>query len=133
MKALAAVDVVAESIRGRFEGAKDSTSVCSCDASMRPGVKGTLTGCPASFAAFSMAASPPRTIRSASETFLPPDCEALNSFWIAFQFPQHLGQFSRLVGCPVFLGREANAGAVGPAALIGAAKVEAEAQAVETS
>ena len=64
-------------------GAKESTSVCSCDASMRPGVKGTFTSCPASFAAFSIAAQPPRTIRSASETFFPPDCEALNSFWIA--------------------------------------------------
>ena len=30
--------------------------------------------------------APPRTIRSASETFLPPDCEALNSFWIASSF-----------------------------------------------
>ena len=30
----------------------------------------------------STAAQPPRTIRSASETFFPPDCEALNSFWI---------------------------------------------------
>ena len=36
-------------------GAKDSTSVCSCDASMRPGAKGTVTSCPASFAAFSTA------------------------------------------------------------------------------
>ena len=39
---------------------------------MRPGVKGTFTSKPASFAAFSTAAQPPSTIRSASETFLPP-------------------------------------------------------------
>jgi len=50
---------------------------------MRPGVKGTFTSRPASFAAFSTAALPPRTIRSASETFFSPDCAALNSFWIA--------------------------------------------------
>src|SRR2546430_3215086 len=47
---------------------------------MRPGVKGTFTSSPASLAAFSTAAQPPRTIRSASETFLP------NSFWIASSF-----------------------------------------------
>ena len=53
---------------------------------MRPGVKGTFTSCPAAFAAFSTAAQPPRTIKSASDTFFPPVCEALNSFWIASSF-----------------------------------------------
>jgi catalase-peroxidase len=38
------------------------------------------------FAAFSIAALPPRTIRSASEVFLPPEAEELNSFWIASSF-----------------------------------------------
>ena len=58
---------------------KDSTSVCSCEASMRPGVNGTETSCPAFFAAFSTAAQPPSTIKSASETFLPPDAEPLKA------------------------------------------------------
>ena len=49
---------------------------------MRPGVNGTETSCPAFFAACSTAAHPPRTIRSASETCLPPDCESLKSCWI---------------------------------------------------
>jgi len=40
---------------------------------MRPGVKGTLTGAPPPRAAVSIAAAPPSTIRSASETRLPPD------------------------------------------------------------
>ena len=63
--------------------ANDSTSVWSCDASVRPGAKGTCTLWPASFAAFSTAAHPPRTITSASETFfLPLACASLNSFWI---------------------------------------------------
>src|SRR5262245_38549789 len=47
---------------------------------MRPGVKGTLTSTPPSFAAFSTPAQPPRTIKSAIETFLP------NSFWIVSSF-----------------------------------------------
>ena len=40
---------------------------------MRPGANGTVMSCPAFFAACSTAAHPPRTIRSASETFFPPD------------------------------------------------------------
>jgi hypothetical protein len=60
--------------------ANDSTSVHSCKASVRPGEKGTFTLCPAFFAASSTAAQPPSTIRSASETFFPPDCELLKSF-----------------------------------------------------
>ena len=70
------------------------TSVCSCEASVRPGVKGTFTSWPAFFAAASTAAQPPSTIRSASETFLPPDCAPLNSFWIASSVGQHLGQLA---------------------------------------
>ena len=53
---------------------------------MRPGEKGTSVSWPAFFAAASTAAQPPRTIRSARETFLPPDCALLNSFWIASSF-----------------------------------------------
>lgn len=52
--------------------AKDSTSVCSCDASVRPGVKGTVMLWPAAFAAFSMAAQPPSTTRSAKDTLMFP-------------------------------------------------------------
>ena len=62
--------------------ANDSTSVCSCDASMRPGVNGTCTSKPAFLAAASTAAEPPSTIRSASETRFFPFCAPLNSFWI---------------------------------------------------
>jgi hypothetical protein len=54
---------------------------------MRPGAKGTFTSSPA---AFSIAAPSARTIASASETFLPPDNEALNSFWIASSFARPL-------------------------------------------
>ncbi len=59
--------------------ANDSASVCSCVASARPGRNGTSTSWPAALAACSIAAAPPRTIRSASETFLPPVAELLNA------------------------------------------------------
>ena len=100
----------------------NATSVCSCDASVRPGEKGTFTSWPAFFAAASTAAQPPRTIRSASETFFPPDCELLNSFWIASSVRKNLRQFGRLVDLPILLRREANARPVGPAALVAAAE-----------
>jgi hypothetical protein len=52
---------------------------------MRPGVKGTFTSTPASFAAFCQRSvldrtEPPCTIRSGSETFLPPVAEAMKPF-----------------------------------------------------
>ena len=43
------------------------------------GASGTLTCRPASRAACSIPAEPPRTIKSASEIFLPSDCAALKS------------------------------------------------------
>ena len=89
---------------------------------MRPGEKGTFTPWPAFFAASSTAAQPPRTIRSASETFFPPDCAPLNSFWIALQLLKDLRQFGRLVHFPILLRRQANARPVGPAALVAAAE-----------
>ena len=89
---------------------------------MRPGVNGTVDVAPASLAAFSIAATPPSTIRSASETFLPPVCAALNAFWIVFELAEHLGELRRLVDLPVLLRREADARAVGAAALVGAAE-----------
>src|SRR4030095_123685 len=52
------------------------------EATVRPGAKVTVTGCPAFFAACSPPAQPASTIRSASETFLPPDCALLNSPWM---------------------------------------------------
>ena len=102
--------------------ANDSTSVCSCEASVRPGANGTVTSCPAFFAACSTAAQPPRTIRSASETFLPPDCEPLKSCWICSRVCSTVGQLGRLVDLPVLLRREADPRPVGPAALVGAAE-----------
>ena len=98
------------------------TSVCSCDASMRPGVNGTVTSSPPSFAACSIAAHPPSTMRSASETFLPPLADALKSRWIPSSFDEHLRELRRLVDLPVLLRREANARTVRATALVRAAE-----------
>ncbi len=89
---------------------------------MRPGVKGTVTSWPAFFAACSTPAQPASTIRSASETFLPPDCRAVELALDAFQRLEHLRQLGRLVDLPVLLRRQANARAVRAAALVGAAE-----------
>jgi hypothetical protein len=45
---------------------KDSTSVCACVASPRPGAKGTSPSKPAALAACSMPTLPPSTITSAT-------------------------------------------------------------------
>src|SRR6516225_12070270 len=89
---------------------------------MRPGVNGTFASWPAFFAACSIAAQPPRTIRSASETFLPPLAEALNSFWIVSRFCRTSGQLGWLIDVPIFLRRKANARAIRAAALVGTAE-----------
>jgi hypothetical protein len=86
-----------------------------------PGEKGTVTSWPAFFAAASTAAQPPRTIRSASETFLPPDCAPLNSPGSP-PAPRGPSPARRLVDLPVLLRREADARAVGAAALVAAAE-----------
>jgi hypothetical protein len=86
---------------------------------------------PASVAAFSTAAHPPRTIRSARETCLPP-VWAVEVRLDALEGPQDLGQLWRVVDLPVLLGGQADAGAVGAAALVVPRKVDADAQAVET-
>ena len=77
---------------------------------------------PAFLAACSTAAHPPRTIRSASETFFPPDCERLKSCWIFSSACSSLRQFGRVVHFPVLLWREADPRPVGAPALVGAAE-----------
>ena len=89
---------------------------------MRPGANGTVTSCPAFFAACSTAAHPPRTIRSASETFVPAGLRAVEVLLDLLEGLQHLGQFGRVVDLPVPLRREANPRPVGPATLVGAAE-----------
>ncbi len=100
---------------------------------MRPGVKGTFRSTPAAFAAFSIAALPARTIRSASETFLPPDAEALNSFWIASSLPSTVFNCAGWLIAQSFCGLRRMRAPLAPPRLSEPRNVEAEAQAVETS
>ena len=73
-------------------------------------------------AACSTAAPPPRTIRSASETRLPPVCAAVEVGLDPLERRQHRRQLGRVVDLPVLLRREADAGAVGAAALVAVAE-----------
>ena len=113
--------------------ANDSTSVCSCTASVRPGEKGTSTSCPACFAARSTAAHPPRTITSASETRFPPVCSPLKPRWIPSKtsstFPSRAGWFTSQSFC----GARRMRAPLAPPRLSLPRNVEADAQAVETS
>jgi len=100
---------------------------------MRPGANGTVTAWPAFLAACSMPAQPARTIRSASETFLPSDCAALN----ALRMPS--SAWSTFASCFGWLTSQSFCGArrmrapLAPPRLSEPRKVEAAAQAVETS
>ena len=53
---------------------------------------------------------------------MPPVCALLNSLWMPSSVFEHLRQLRGLVDLPVLLRREANAGAVRAAALVGAAE-----------
>ena len=89
---------------------------------MRPGVKGTETASPASAAAFSMAAAPPRTIRSAIETLLVALLRGVELLLDGFKLAEHDGELGRLVDFPVLLRGQTDARAIGAAALVGAAE-----------
>ena len=112
--------------------AKDSASVIAAVASVRPGVNGTTTSCPASRAASSTAAEPPSTIRSASDTFVPSVWAALNSCWIASSRVSTAARASGRFTSHPFCGSSRMRAPLAPPRLSLPRKVEAEAQAVET-
>ena len=100
---------------------------------MRPGEKGTCTSCPAFFAAASTAAHPPRTITSASETFFPPDCEPLNSFWIFSSVCRTFASSAGWLTSQSFCGARRMRAPFAPPRLSVPRNVDADAQAVVTS
>ena len=100
---------------------------------MRPGAKGTCTSMPAFFAAASTAAQPPRTIRSASETFLPPDSVALNVVRVVSSFSSTRASSAGWLTSQSFCGARRMRAPLAPPRLSLPRKVEAEAQAVVTS
>src|SRR4029079_10462176 len=79
------------------------------------------------------AAPPARTIRSASETFLPPVAEALNSFWIASSFASTVLSCAGWFTSQSFCGSRRMRAPLAPPRLSEPRKVEAEAQAAETN
>ena len=112
--------------------AKESTSVSACVASVRPGVNETSTLTPAAFAAASIAAQPPRTMRSASDTFLFFEV-ALNSAWIFSSPVRTTASSVGLLAAQLRCGSRRMRAPLAPPRLSVPRKVEAEAQAVETS
>ena len=100
---------------------------------MRPGENGTFTTTPACLAAASTAAQPPSTIRSASETFLPPACALLKSFCIASSWRKTFASCSGWLAAQSFCGARRMRAPLAPPRLSEPRKVAAEAQAVDTS
>ena len=113
--------------------AKDSTSVCACDASVRPGTKGTVTSCPACFAAASMAAPPASTIRSASEILLPPAAPASKSLRTRSSTSITRASSAGSLTAQSFCGARRMRAPLAPPRLSLPRKVAADAQAVRTS
>ena len=98
-----------------------------------PGENGTCTSCPAFLAACSTAAHPPRTIRSARETFFRPVCAPLNSAWIPSRVCSTVASSAGLLTSQSFCGARRMRAPLAPPRLSLSRKVDAEAQAVETS
>src|SRR5436190_9506871 len=100
---------------------------------MRPGVKGTFTSWPAFFAACSTPAQPAKTIRSASETFLPPDCARLNSLWMPSRVLSAFASWAGWLTSHPFCGARRMRAPFAPPRLSEPRNVDADAHAVETS
>ena len=111
-----------------------STSVCSCEASVRPGVNGTVMSCAGVLRRLLHGGAAAEDDQVGQRDRLPPDCEPLKSDWIRSSVRQHRGELGRVVDRPVLLRRQPDAGAVGAAALVGGrGSDDADAHAVRTS
>ena len=84
--------------------ATERASVISVVASVRPGRNGTKMSRPASAAARSIAAAPPRTIRSAIEIFIPSLRESLNDPRTFSSFDSTPASFSGRLDFQSFMG-----------------------------
>ena len=100
---------------------------------MRPGANGTVISEPALFAAFSIAALPPSTIKSASDTFLPSACALLNSCWIFSSACKTLDSSAGWLTSQSFCGARRMRAPFAPPRLSEPRKVDADAQAVLTN
>ena len=100
----------------------DSTSVCACEASLRPGVNGTFTLTPAFFAAFSMPAPPAEHDQVGQRHLLAARGRLVEVELDALEHLEHLRQLRRLVHFPVLLRRQPDARAIGATAFVAAAE-----------
>ena len=96
-------------------------------------MNGTLIVTPPSFAAFSIAAAPASTIKSAIETCFPPVADVLNSFWIVSNASNTLDNCAGLFAAQYFWGAKRILAPLAPPLLSDPRNVEAEAQAAETN
>ena len=100
-------------------GAKDSTSVCSCEASMRPGREGHCSRLTPAFARGLLDARRCRQHDQVGERHSLAALRLLVEVRLdRLQLLQHLRELRRLVDLPVLLRREADARAVRAAALV---------------
>ncbi len=107
-------------------------SVISWVASVRPAMKGTVTSWPASCAAFSTPAHPASTTRSAKEIAFEP-AEALNDSWMPSRVLITPASWSGALTVQPRCGSRRSRPPLAPPRLSLPRKVEAAAQAVETS
>ena len=91
------------------------------------------TQVPAFLAACSTPALPASTIRSASEICLPPAADSLNSAWMRSSFRSTVASCAGWLACQSFCGASRIRAPLAPPRLSDPRKVDAEAQAVDTS
>jgi len=125
---VSALEVVAEAVGDRSSTAKETTRFAPARHPCVP-VKGAVTLCPASSPLCSTPAHPARTIGRQGETFLRQRPRVYTWLRITFERFQTSPSSDGFVDFPFLLRREANAGgAVRTATLVGARKVDADAQ-----
>ena len=101
---------------------------------MRPGVNGTFTRMSGILRRLLDRRAPPSTIRSASETFLPPLACSVELLLDRFELLEHLARAAAgSLTAQSFCGARRMRAPLAPPRLSEPRKVEAEAQAVETS
>ncbi len=88
---------------------------------------------PAVAGPFSTAAAPPSAMRSASEIFLPPVWEVLNSCWMASRTARTLASSAGLLTSQSFCGARRSRAPLAPPRLSVPRKLPAAAHAVDTS
>jgi hypothetical protein len=98
------------------------TSVCSCEASVRPGANGTVTFVPGVPGRLLDGGASAQDDQVGQRDLLAAGLRAVEVLLDLLERLQHLRQPGRFVGLPVLLRREADPRSVGTATLVGAAE-----------